>query len=107
MPSGTEGKAGRIEPPPPEPPVWFPSLAQGRGLMGSPGRGTATGTMPKTRNMPIANTLRSGNDLFSISTLPQLDALELPGMARKKKVWSGRLRVYVFVGGGQVVCGTA
>lgn len=63
--------------------------------------------MPKTRNMPTANTLRSGNDLFSISTLPQLDALELPGMARKKKVRSGQQLVYVCGGVGEVAGGTA
>ena len=47
------------------------------------------GSLTKTRNLPLANTLKtSGGDtsaLFSIKTLPSLESLELPSLALKKK----------------------
>jgi hypothetical protein len=95
-PSKDGQQRARLDPPPAESPVWLPSLAQTRGAGGhSPSK-----TLPKTKNLPMANTLKQhGGDpasLFSMSTLPHLDALELPGM-RKKKVRAvlepGRLSV--------------
>jgi hypothetical protein len=72
--------------------VWLPSLAQPRGV-GSPTKTHGPASLLKAKNMPAANTLKKhgGNaaSLFTMSTLPQLDTLELPGMTRRKKVRRG------------------
>lgn len=83
MPTGTDGTHYRsMETPIPESPVWLPNSAQAKASH-------PMGTLPKTRNLPQASTLKtSGGDasaLFSIKTLPALESLELPGISIKKK----------------------
>jgi hypothetical protein len=83
----------RVEPPPAESPVWLPSLANPRNghAEASPHR---PGTLLKAKNYLAVSTLKThgGNPaaLFTISTLPEVNALEFPGS--KKKV-----RVYTFI----------
>ena len=81
MPTGADGTHYRsVETPIPESPVWLPKAAQ-------PKTSSPMGTLPKTRNLPTANTLKtSGGDasaLFSIKTLPSLESRELPGIKKK------------------------
>ncbi len=81
-PAGDKGR-GVIEPPVPESPVWLPSIAQGRSSprAGSPGPGF---TLPKTRHIPVPTGLKSNAELFSISTMPSMDHLDIVGHTRKK-----------------------
>ena len=83
--------AHRTDPPPPESPVWLPSLAQPRSAGAqaqaqqarSPG---AAYTVPRAKNLASSSTHRNNDPagLYSVNTLPQLDALQLPTLRRKK-----------------------
>ena len=79
----------RLEPPAAESPVWLPNVALPRGSPGSTRAPTSPGYLTKTRHLPEPNTLKvyGGNSasLFSISTLPDMDALGLPCMSTRKK----------------------
>ncbi len=85
------GDRGRGDPPPAESPVWLPTLSQPK-VPGS--RSPGVFTLPKTRHLPMANTTRGAHNsdagLYSMSTLPQLDALDFTARTngQRRKVGS-------------------
>eukprot|EP00798_Chlamydomonas_sp_ICE-L_P012760 gene12760-16011_t len=81
--NGTRGNPRDF--PPPENAMWMlPDLGSSSPKR-SPG---APFTLPKARTVPTINSVNRVNDsgLFSMSTLPQLDALELPGATGRRKL---------------------
>ena len=86
-------KEGGNAPPPPESPLWLPSLAARGASPGQHGRTHGHShvgyTLPKARHLPAGGS-KDASGLFSMSTLPTLESLELPGARRDRpKVLKG------------------
>eukprot|EP00201_Polytomella_parva_P020499 CAMPEP_0175042260 /NCGR_PEP_ID=MMETSP0052_2-20121109/2450_1 /TAXON_ID=51329 ORGANISM="Polytomella parva, Strain SAG 63-3" /NCGR_SAMPLE_ID=MMETSP0052_2 /ASSEMBLY_ACC=CAM_ASM_000194 /LENGTH=3805 /DNA_ID=CAMNT_0016305023 /DNA_START=33 /DNA_END=11446 /DNA_ORIENTATION=+ len=65
---------GRQNMPQPENPLWLPSI----GNNGNKSQSKSTFTIPKTRDLAKPQPLRSSNELFSSTTLPLMEQLDLP-----------------------------
>lgn len=88
MPTGTDQSRGhpQLGLPVPESPVWLPSLSQPGAKAGSPKAGAQGFALPKTRTIPMPTGLKGSHDLFSASTLPNLDQLNFPKARSHGKV---------------------